>query len=88
MFTVYGSIKNTRTKKVYVWPDNQTVHDALWQLKSVNPTYGLGWTYAGDCGYQEGSICIEDGTNCQSFYGRNAVSEAIEYLEKLCNIRV
>lgn len=83
MAEVYGGIKNTNTGEEFCWPDCQSPETILQQLKSVNPAYGFGWVYAGDCGYEEGNIHISNGANSKSFYGRDAVKEAITFLENI-----
>lgn len=80
MVEVYGGIKNTNTGEEFCWPDCQTPKQILEQLQSVNPAYGFGWVYAGDCGFEEGNILITDGQAHMTFVGRHAVKEAIAYL--------
>lgn len=80
MVEVYGAIKNTATGEEYVWPDMQSPETILGQMQSVNTTYGIGWTFAGDQGFEDSNIYISNGAQGQAFYGRNAVKEAIDYL--------
>lgn len=83
MVEVYGAIKNTNTGEEFVWPDMQSPATILEQLQSVNPLYGFGWTFAGDQGFEDSNIHISNGAKSQTFYGRNAVREAINYLKPL-----